>query len=135
MNDSSNSTPGGSAVTCSERPTVNAGADGRSITAAPTPARTTTPAIVANKTTRLRRGASAAGNPPDGVYCSVAPNSAALAKRSAGVISSAFATAASMFGGTLPRMARTRVGRSVSSFAISACVVGAVCGVLPDSIS
>src|SRR5262244_2075782 len=58
----------GSAVTCSERPSDNVGPDGRSSTAAPAPARTRTPAIVASNAVRRLGGGSAAGIPPDGVY-------------------------------------------------------------------
>ena len=45
--------------------------------------------------------------------------------RSAGTFASAFATAASTPSGTVSRIARSRVGRSVISFAITACAVAA----------
>ena len=67
--------------------------------------------------------------------CNAAANSAAEWNRSAGVFSSALATAASTWGGTLARIARKRVGRSVSSFAMTACDVEPAYGGTPASIS
>ena len=62
-------------------------------------------------------------------------NSPALANRSAGVLSSALATAASIASGTALRTTRRWTGRSVISLAIIACAVGPVTGGSPASIS
>src|SRR5206468_3458151 len=70
-----------------------------------------------------------------GDTASAAANSAAPPNRSAGTFASALATAASMPSGTVSRTVRIRVGRSVSSFAITAWTVGPVCGGSPASIS
>ena len=61
--------------------------------------------------------------------------SPALVKRSAGVFDSAFATAASISGGTVVRSTRRCVGDSVISFAIIDCALAPVTGGSPASIS
>lgn len=66
---------------------------------------------------------------------SAALNSPALAYRSDGTLASAFTTAVSTPSGTVSRTTRSRVGRSVSSLAITACTVGPVTGGSPASIS
>ena len=66
---------------------------------------------------------------------SAAPNSAAVANRSAGVRASARWSARSTLSGTASRACRIGRAVSVNRRAIIACAVGAANGVSPASIS
>jgi hypothetical protein len=74
-------------------------------------------------------GAANAGSPRAPV------NSCALAKRSAGSFSKAFATAAATFGGTAFRIFATGCASSVTIFMMICCADEPVCGGSPANIS
>jgi hypothetical protein len=88
---------------------------------------------------RLRRDAGACGSAAsccvEWFTASARANSPALVNRSAGVLASARATAASISGGTVLRSTRRCVGVSVISFAIIDCALAPVTGGSPASIS
>lgn len=73
--------------------------------------------------------------PENDGLASASRNARALAKRSAGSFSSAFASAAATFGGTDFRSAVTGCGVSVMIFMMICCADAPVCGGDPDSIS
>ena len=72
---------------------------------------------------------------PNPGFASASAKAAALANRSAGNFSSAFATAAATFPGTVFRCAVSSFGDSVITLATIACALGPVNGGSPISIS
>ena len=72
---------------------------------------------------------------PVGATCSARANSAALGKRSAATGASALLTAWPTCSGTLGRACETSGAGALSRFTMSACIVGAVNGGSPASIS
>ncbi len=86
-----------------------------------------------------RAAACAATVTPGGVVpvgtISACANWAAVAKRSAGTLASAFFTACSTASATLGRTARSEGAGSVKRRAIIACAVGPANGTAPASIS
>ena len=82
---------------------------------------------------RLRDRPCTAARP--GAPASASAKCAAEANRSAGSFANALASAASITADTSPRTTASRIGGSVSSFAMMACAVGPVCGGSPASIS
>ena len=107
---------------------------------APADTRATSAAASPIQSMRRERGAGTATvgavlEPVAPRSSSARANSPALAKRSAGVLSSALATAASTASGTEGRTTRRWTGRSVMSFAIIAWALGPVTGGSPASIS
>ena len=68
-------------------------------------------------------------------FTSASANAFALSKRSAGIFSSAFATAAATFGGTALRSFVTGAASSVTIFMMICCADAPVCGGSPVSIS
>src|SRR5512143_4242000 len=110
---------------------VNASATGDRwprATHATAPTATTTPPATATLIQRGRPGTSRDSE-------TTRENSLTDAKRSAGILLNALATAVSIPSGTVSRTTRSRVGRSVISFAMIAWTLGPVTGGSPASIS
>ena len=97
----------------------------------------------ATRAVRFRDGAAAAGTKPlsAAIEAAVAgslsalTNASAVANRSAGSLASALCTAASTLAGTERRRSPSRSGSLVTTAAITAWMVGPVCGGSPASIS